>query len=121
MNSVTVGSAPASATYGGDVNHDGSNNSANFAITKASSSVTVNCPASETYTGSAIEPCTASFSGAGGLSGTLTPTYMNNVNVGTATASATYGGDANHDGSNNSANFAITKASSSVTVNCAAR
>jgi len=91
-----------------------------FTITLASSSVTVTCPASATYTGSAIEPCTASYSGAGGLSGSLTPTYTSNVNNGTATANATYAGDTNHAGSSNSANFEITKASSSVAVTCPA-
>ncbi len=92
--------------------------SADFMITKAPSTVTVTCPASETYTGSGLTPCTASYSGAGGLSGTLTPTYANNTVVGTATASATYVGDANHDGSSNSATFEITKAPSTVTVTC---
>ena len=85
-------------------------------VTKASSTVTVSCPASATYSGAKIAPCTAAYSGAGGLSGTLTPSYTNNTNVGTATASASYAGDANHDGSSNSANFEITKASSTVTV-----
>jgi len=102
-DNVVVGTATASATYAGDANHAGSSNSATFGITQAASSVTVTCPVSETYTGSAIETCTASYSGAGGLSGSLTPTYSDNVVVGTATASATYAGDANHAGSSNSA------------------
>lgn len=119
-NNVSAGAAIASATYGGDANHDGSVGNDGFTITKASSSVTVNCPASETYAGSAIEPCTASFSGAGGLSGTLTPTYMNNVNSGSATASATYGGDPNHDGSTGNGGFTINQASSTTTIDCTA-
>ncbi|MGZ5544398.1 MAG: beta strand repeat-containing protein, partial [Limisphaerales bacterium] len=117
-DNINVGTATASANYAGDANHDGSNGSANFAITKASSSVTVACPPSQTYSGAPITPCSASYSGAGGLSGTLMPTYLNNVNVGEATASASYAGDANHDGSNNTAAFAITKAASLVTVLC---
>jgi hypothetical protein len=40
----------------------------------------------------------------------LTPTYTNNVNVGTAIASASYPGDASHEGSSNSATFDIGKA-----------
>ncbi len=118
VNNVNVGIATASATFAGDANHDGSSDSATFEITKAPSTVTVTCPVSETYTGSGLTPCTASYSGAGGLSGTLTPTYANNTVVGTATASATYLGDANHDGSSNSATFEITKAPSTVTVTC---
>src|SRR5207247_6319287 len=110
-DNVNVGTGTATATYAGDTNHDSSSNSANFAITKASSTVTVNCPASQTYTGSAIEPCTASFSGAGGLSGTLTPSYSANINVGTATASATYAGDANNDGCRKSTNFVMYQVS----------
>ncbi|HBB96988.1 MAG TPA: hypothetical protein DC054_16540, partial [Blastocatellia bacterium] len=96
-NNINAGSATASASFGGDANHDGSTGNGGFTITKASSTTTVTCPASATYTGSAIEPCTASYSGAGGLSGSLMPIYANNINAGSATATATYGGDANHD------------------------
>src|SRR5205814_950353 len=75
------------------------------------------CPASQVYTGSAIEPCTAKATGAGGLDVAVTPvTYGNNLSVGTASASATYGGDDNHFGSSGSANFEITKAASTTTV-----
>ena len=118
-DNVVVGTATASASYAGDANHEGSSNTATFEISKASSAVTVTCPeTSQTYTGSAIEPCTASYSGVGGLSGSLSPTYADNVVVGTATASASYAGDANHEGSSNTATFEISKASSAVTVTC---
>ena len=40
------------------------------------------------------------MTGAGGLNQTPTATYANNINAGTATASYTYAGDANHTGSN---------------------
>ena len=40
---VIVGTANASYTYAGDDNHDGSNGSDTFAITKASSSTVVTC------------------------------------------------------------------------------
>ncbi len=106
------------ATFDGDSNHTGSTDSKSITIAKASSSLTVNCPASATYTGSPIELCTASYSGAGDLSGTLTPTYADNVNVGTATASAIFGGDPNHEGSGSSATFEIIKASTTTTVTC---
>src|SRR5438876_10280788 len=72
------------------------------------------------YTGSAQTPCTASYATVDGLSGSLTPSYSNNVNVGPAAASASYAGDGNHAGSNNAASFAISKASSSVAVSCPA-
>jgi hypothetical protein len=86
-------------------------------IAQATSSVTVDCPlTAQTYTGSPLTPCTASYSGAGGLTGSLTPSYSNNVNVGTATASATYLGDANHTGSSNSATFTISAATASITL-----
>src|SRR5206468_3468128 len=115
-----VGTATASASYAGDANHDTASNSATFGITKASSTVTVTCPASVTFTGSAIDACTASYTGAGGLSGSLTPAYTDNTNVGTATASASYAGDANHDTASNSATFAIGKAPVTVSVSCPA-
>jgi hypothetical protein len=79
----------------------------------------VTCPASETYTGSALTPCSVTVTGAN-LSLSPAASYANNTNVGTATASYTYAGDSNHDGSGDSKNFSITKASSSTTVTCPA-
>src|SRR5204862_406622 len=117
---VNVGTATASYRFDGDANHAGSNGSATFAIGQAGSTVTVTCPATaQTYTGSAIEACTAKVTGAS-LNATVTPTYNSNVNVGTATASYTFDGDANHAGSNGSATFAIGQAGSTVTVSCTA-
>jgi len=68
----------------------------------------VSCPASVTFTGSPLTPCTANFATVDGLSGALTVTYTNNTAVGTATASATYAGDANHTGSTGASSFLIT-------------
>jgi hypothetical protein len=79
-----------------------------FKITPAASKVTVSCPASVIFTGSPLTPCTATFATADGLSGALTVTYTNNTAVGTATASATYAGDANHTGSSGTSSFSIT-------------
>ena len=115
-NNTNVGTATANAVFAGDTNHTGSNGSDIFVIVKASSTVTVSCPVNAPYTGSALTPCTASYSGAGGLSGSLTPTYSNNTNVGTATANASYAGDANHNASNNSATFEIIQATPILTV-----
>jgi subtilisin family serine protease len=113
-NNVNAGTATASAIYAGDVNHAGSNGSKNFTIAQAGSATTVSCPASVTYNGSAQTPCTASVSGAGGLSLTAAPTHLNNTNAGTATASYTYAGDANHTGSSDFKNFTINKATATV-------
>ncbi len=119
-NSVHIsgaGSCTITASQDGDENYNPATPVfQSFNIAKVSSSVTVTCPEiSQTYTGSAIEPCTASYSGVGGLSGSLTPTYANNVVVGIATASASYAGDANHEGSSNSSTFEIAQATLTVT------
>ena len=81
-----------------------------WSITKATSTVTLTCPASVVYNGAAQTPCTASVTGAGGLSQSITPTYANNTNAGTATATATYAGDANHAAATRTANFTINPA-----------
>src|SRR5439155_2331273 len=117
-NNTNAGTATASASYAGDANHLGSSDSATFTIDKATSTTTVNCPASVTYSGNALTPCAASVSGAGGLSQTLTVSYSGNTNAGTAIASASFAGDANHQGSSDSATFAIAKPSSSTIVSC---
>jgi hypothetical protein len=111
-----AGTATASASYAGDDNHEASSDSKQFSIARAASTVTLTCPAGVTYDGSAQTPCSASVSGAGGLSQTLTVNYLNNVNAGTATASASYGGDANHNDSDGSQTFSIGKAGSTTAV-----
>jgi len=108
VNNVNAGTATASYTYPGDDNHLGSVGSATFTIDRAVSVTTVMCPLSVTYTGTALTPCTAVVTGAGGLSQAVMPViYANNTNVGPATASATFGGDANHLGSSDSKTFGI--------------
>jgi hypothetical protein len=47
---------------------------------KAPSNTQVTCPTSVVYTGSALSPCTASVTGAGGLSQSLSVGYSNNTN-----------------------------------------
>ncbi|HTS48240.1 MAG TPA: MBG domain-containing protein [Bryobacteraceae bacterium] len=82
-----------------------------WSIAKASSTTAVTCPAGPYYyTGLAQTPCAVSVTGAGSLSQMPTPTYSNNINAGLATASYTFAGDANHNGSNGSANFTIMQA-----------
>ena len=111
-DNTNVGTANASAGYAGDANHETSSSSATFAINQASSEVTVTCPVSVSYNGSAQTPCSASVTGAGGLNQALTVTYSNNIKPGTAAASASYPGDANHDPGSSSTTFTITGTSS---------
>jgi hypothetical protein len=106
-NNTNAGTAAASASYPGDDNHLGSSDSKNFTIDKAASATTVICPASVIFTGLPLTPCSAAVTGAGGLNQSLTVSYSNNTNVGTATASATYAGDANHFGSDGNKTFSI--------------
>jgi Domain of unknown function (DUF5011) len=116
-NNVNAGTATASASYAGDANHDQSSDSKTFTIDKASSTTVVTCGAGPfTYNGSAQTPCSASVTGAGGLSQSLTVSYSNNTNAGTATASASYPGDANHNASSDSKNFTINKANATINV-----
>ena len=68
----------------------------------------------------AIEACTATVTGVGGLNESVAVTYASNINVGTASASATFAGDANHDGSTGTGSFSITKATSSTSTKPAA-
>ncbi len=115
---TNVGTVTASAAYAGSSTRGASSGTASFQIAKASSTTTVTCPVSVVYTGTAQAPCSAAVTGAGALSQSLSPTYAGNTAVGTATASASYGGDANHNGSSDSETFDITKAGSTVTVTC---
>jgi hypothetical protein len=120
-NNTVAGTASVTAIWDGDANHTGDADQTNFVITKAPSAVAVTCsPSSVTYTGTAQTPCTASVSGAGGLTGSLPVAYADNVAAGTATASAEFAGDANHLASTGQATFTITKATSSVVVTCPA-
>ena len=120
-NPASVGPGAGTTTITPDVSGSGLTNfditlvNGSFTINKASSVTALSCPASVTYNGSAQTPCTATVTGAGGLSQTLTPTYTDNVNVGTATASASFAGDANHTSSNDSKTFQINKASVTAT------
>jgi hypothetical protein len=112
-----VGGSPyaVTASYSGD-NYNGPSSgmlSPGQTVGQATSSVTLNCP-SVTYTGSALTPCTATYSTSDGLSGTVTVSYSNNTNVGTASASATYAGDSNHQGSSSSSSFSIMPATATV-------
>jgi hypothetical protein len=107
-DNTNAGTATASASFAGDANHNGSSDSKNFTIGKASSTTTVTCPTSVTYTGNPLTPCSANVSGAGGLNQPVPVNYTNNTDAGTATASASYAGDANHNNSSDSETFIIS-------------
>ena len=97
-NNTDVGQATGSTSYAGDSNHDSvPNTDAHFNITKAPSTVVIQCPTSGVpYNGSAQTPCSATFSTPDGLGGNLQINYSGNTNAGTANASASYAGDSNH-------------------------
>jgi hypothetical protein len=117
---TNAGDYTASASFAGDVNHNGSDDSKNFTIEKAATVTTLTCGAGPfIYNGNPHTPCSASVSGPG-LNESLTVNYMNNVNAGTATASASYAESANYLGSTGMKNFTIEKAASVTTVTCPA-
>ena len=91
-----------------------------FTIAKASSTTVVSCPTSVTYDGTAKTPCTATVTGAGGLSQSPAAGYSANTNAGTVTASASFAGDPNHTASSDSKTFTINQASWSTVVSCPA-
>ena len=67
-NNTSAGTATASYTFAGDVNHTGSSDSKDFTIEKASSTTTVSCAAGPfTFDGTSQTPCTVHVTGAGGL------------------------------------------------------
>ena len=104
--------ATASASFAGDGNHLGNSGSTTFDIDQAPSTMTVTCPAGPyVYTGRR-RAVLGERHGAGGLNDTPTASYANNTNAGTATASYTFAGDTNHDGSGDAENFTINPASS---------
>lgn len=116
-DNVDAGTATASATFAETGNHFGSSDSETFAIGKAATTTAVTCDAGPfTYNGAAQTPCTANVTGAGELNQPVTVTYTNNVNAGTATASATFAETGNHFSSSDSQDFTIGKAAATVVV-----
>jgi len=122
-NNVRAGTATATYTYAGDSNHNVSTATpASFTIAPAASNVTVTCPASVVYNGSATNPCYATVSGIGGLNllvGLQASNYTNNVNAGTASASYTFAGDSDHGSATGSSNYAITALPVTITASSA--
>ena len=110
LGATGAGAYPAAvgASYAGDPTHVASSGTGDLSVAAASSTTTMDCPASVTFTGEALEPCTGSVTGVGGLDEAVSVGYTGNVDAGTATATASYGGDANHAPSSGTASFGIT-------------
>ncbi len=114
---INAGTATASASYAETANYLASSDSKNFTIAKAPTTSAVTCSAGPfTYTGAAIEPCTAQVTGTGGLDLALAVTYADNVNAGTAAASAGYAETANYLASSDSKNFTIGQATPTLSI-----
>src|SRR5207249_4361562 len=116
---VTLGGCTATGTFGGDQNHDGSTDAKSVTLTKASSSTVVTFEAGPyVYRGTAFT-ATAAVTGVGGLNQPQAVVYSGdctNVTLGGCTATGTFGGDQNHDGSTDAKSVTLTKASSSTVV-----
>ncbi len=98
-------------SFAGGMNYFDANGTVNDSIAQAPSTTTVTFVAGPfVWTGAALTPAMVTVTGAGGLSLTPTASYANNVNVGLATASYSYAGDANHLPSSDSKNFTIVPA-----------
>jgi hypothetical protein len=106
---TTTPNATASYQYPGDNNHAGAPGptAQAFLIVKEQPAITLTCPATVSYTGSALTPCTATVTPAGQATQILAVTYLNNTNGPTATAGAQYPGDSNHVAASKTTTFAI--------------
>src|SRR4029077_1863204 len=120
LNVTVANGCTATATFAGDTNHLGSNDSKSIKITKASSTTVVTFESGPyTYRGSAFT-ATAAVTGVGGLNSPVAVVYSGdctNVTVPNGcTATATYGGDTNHLGSTDRKSITITRAGSAAVV-----
>ena len=105
--SAGAGTYPLTASFLGDAGTTPASESKPFTITAAGSTVTITCPVTVIYTGSAQTPCTARATAPDGLSELLPVTYSANTGPGTATASAEFFGDAAHAPSTATTTFGI--------------
>jgi hypothetical protein len=120
-----AGSCTLTASQAGNTNYNAAPNVAqSFTINKASSTTTVTV-GNATYDGNP-HGGSATVTGAGGLSQSLTVSYSGHngttygpsttapTNAGDYTASATFSSDADHDGSSDSEDFSIAKATATI-------
>lgn len=124
---IGAGNCTLTASQGGNANYNAATNvQQSFTIGKASSTTTVT--ASNATYDSSPHGGTAVATGAGGLNQSLTVSYVGRngttygplttapINAGDYTASATFGGDANHNGSNGNKDFSVAKATATITL-----
>ncbi len=128
--SYTYAEALTNATFGVTVNDVGgsttSASTSTFNVAQAASLTTVS-DSGGTYDGTTVFAATDSVTGYGTITGTASLDYYDDttstdmgtiapVNAGSYTVTATYAGDANHNGSSASANFTVNKANATVVV-----
>ena len=119
---MSAGTYTIEAAYSGGTGFNSSSNvsqspAPTLTVNKASTATTVTCgPGPFTYNGAAQTPCTANVTGAAGLNQSLTVSYANNVDAGTASASATFAETGNYLGSTDSKNFTIGKTDATINV-----
>ncbi len=122
LSEVDANTYTIEAAYSGGTGFNASTNavqspSPTLTVSKALTTTTVTCEAGPfTYNGEAQTPCTASAIGPGGLNESLTVNYTDNINAGSASASATFAESTNYLGSSDSANFTIGKADATIVV-----
>jgi hypothetical protein len=119
-NTVTMTSGAGSCivhyNQSGDVNYNAAAEVTDTTTASpANTTMTVLCPASVTYNGSAQTPCSATVTGPGGFSLGVAPAYSNNINAGIATANASYVGNTNYNPSSGSKTFTINKVTPTIT------
>ncbi len=102
---VNAGSYTLTVTCGGGVGYSVQQATAAITISKAPTVLTLSCPASVPYTGTPRTPCSATLTLPGLGTIPFTPSYRNNVNVGTARAHAFYPAGTNNLASNELAVF----------------
>src|SRR5207245_8135510 len=115
-NVMAANGCTATATFGGDGNHLGSNDSKCITIIKASSTTVVTFEAGPYVYRATPFTATAVVTGVGGLNSAVLVVYSGDCTNVTAangcTATATFGGDGNDLGSSDSKSITIVKASS---------
>ena len=112
-----AGICTVTASQAGNTNYNAATDvSHSFRIAKATTTTTLTCGVGPfTYDGSAQTPCEATVKGFN-LNAPVTVDYENNVNAGTATASASYAGAANYEpSSSGQKSFTIEKRAITVT------
>ena len=121
---VNAGSYVATGKFAGNDNYTAASGDATIIVNKASSTTLVTFEAGPyTYRRSAFT-ATAAVTGAGGLNQVVPVVYSGdcvNVSVAGCTATATFAGDANHDGDADTKSIQILKKALTITANDATK